>query len=128
MTLVLGIFLRALQGGLACGLTPAFSEMFPTHVRTSGAGFCASFGCGFSSLMPALVGIVSSQIHLGYAMGNLAIASYIVGILAALCLPNSTGINPRTFINFSAVNQRLVGGVFKLVMLRRWGDIISMHH
>ncbi|WP_338564472.1 hypothetical protein [Erwinia sp. E_sp_W01_6] len=88
-----GLFLGALQGGLASGLTPAFSELYPTHIRGNGAGFCASFGRGFGSLMPALVGILSSHIHLGYAMGSLAITSYCVGILAALCLPNATGVN-----------------------------------
>ena len=93
ITLVLGFFLGSLQGGLASGLTPAFSELYSTYIRGSGAGFCASFGRGFGSLMPAIVGIVSSHIHLGYAMGALAIASYLIGIVAALCLPTATGID-----------------------------------
>ena len=93
ITLVLGFFLGSLQGGLASGLTPAFSELYSTYIRGSGAGFCASFGRGFGSLMPAIVGIVSSHIHLGYAMGALAITSYFIGIVAALCLPNATGID-----------------------------------
>lgn len=93
ITLVLGFFLGSLQGGLASGLTPAFSELYSTYIRGSGAGFCASFGRGFGSLMPALVGVVSSHIHLGYAMGALAITSYLIGIVAALCLPNATGID-----------------------------------
>ncbi|WP_333609992.1 MFS transporter [Pantoea piersonii] len=93
ITLALGFFLGALQGGLASGLTPAFSELYPTSIRGSGAGFCASFGRGFGSLMPALVGIASGQIHLGYAMGILAITSYAIGIIAALCLPNATGVD-----------------------------------
>ena len=93
ITLVLGFFLGSLQGGLASGLTPAFSELYSTYIRGSGAGFCASFGRGFGSLMPAIVGIVSSHIHLGYAMGALAIASYLIGIVAALCLPNATVID-----------------------------------
>jgi len=92
-TLGLGFLLGALQGGLASGLTPAFSELYPTQIRGSGAGFCASFGRGFGSLMPALVGIASSHIALGYAMGALAITSYCVAILAALCLPNATGVD-----------------------------------
>jgi MFS family permease len=90
ITLVLGFFLGSLQGGLASGLTPAFSELYSTNIRGSGA---ASFGRGFGSLMPALVGMVSSHIHLGYAMGALAMTSYLIGILAALCLPNATGID-----------------------------------
>ena len=93
ITLGLGFLLGALQGGLASGLTPAFSELYPTQIRGSGAGFCASFGRGFGSLMPALVGIVSSHIALGYAMGALAITSYCVAIMAALCLPNATGVD-----------------------------------
>ncbi|RPE01334.1 MFS transporter [Candidatus Pantoea deserta] len=93
ITLALGFFLGAMQGGLASGLTPAFSELYPTQIRGSGAGFCASFGRGFGSLMPALVGIASSHIALGYAMGALAIISYCVAILAALCLPNATGVD-----------------------------------
>lgn len=93
ITLGLGFLLGCLQGGLASGLTPAFSELYPTSIRGSGAGFCSSFGRGFGSLMPALVGIVSGQIHLGYAMGILAITSYCIGIAAAFCLPNATGVD-----------------------------------
>lgn len=93
ITLGLGFLLGALQGGLASGLTPAFSELYPTQMRGSGAGFCASFGRGFGSLMPALVGFASSYVALGYAMGALAIISYCIGIIAALCLPNSTGVD-----------------------------------
>lgn len=93
MTLGLGLLLGMLQGGLASGLPPAFSELFPTHMRGSGAGFCASFGRGFGSLMPAIVGIASAHISLGIAMGVLAITSYCIAIIAALCLPNATGIN-----------------------------------
>lgn len=95
ITLGLGFLLGALQGGLASGLTPAFSELYPTQMRGSGAGFCASFGRGLGSLMPALVGFASSYVALGYAMGALAITSYCIGIIAALCLPNATGVDLR---------------------------------
>ncbi|WP_458024268.1 MFS transporter [Kosakonia sp. AX9b] len=96
VTLGLGGILGIFQGGLASGLTPAFSELYPTHIRGNGAGFCASFGRGFGSLMPALVGIASSWFPLGYAMGTLAIVAYCLGIAAALCLPNATGIDLQT--------------------------------
>ncbi|WP_158780742.1 hypothetical protein [Pantoea sp. BAV 3049] len=92
-TLVLGFFIGALQGGLASGLTPAFSELYPTAFRASGAGFCASFGRGFGSLMPAFVGVLSSHFPLGVTMGSLAIVAYVLAFAAALCLPDATGVD-----------------------------------
>lgn len=93
LTLVLGFFLGAFQGGLASGLTPSFSELYPTHIRANGAGFCTSFGRGFGSIMPAAVGIASAYISLGTAMGCFAIGSYAVGLMAAAVLPDATGVD-----------------------------------
>ncbi|MBP2199607.1 MFS transporter [Pantoea cypripedii] len=93
ITLVLGLFLGAFQGGLASGLTPAFSELYPTAIRASGAGFCASFGRGFGSLMPAAVGLFSMHYPLGLTMGVLAIVSYCIALLAAFMLPDATGVD-----------------------------------
>lgn len=91
ITLVLGYFLGALQGGLASSTMPAFSELYPTSMRGGGAGFCASFGRGFGSLMPAAVGFLSGWIPLGVAMGALAITSYAIAFIASLTLPDRTG-------------------------------------
>ncbi|WP_413795171.1 MULTISPECIES: MFS transporter [unclassified Pseudomonas] len=91
MTLALGLLLGTFQGGLASGLTPSFSELYPTHIRANGAGFCASFGRGFGAIMPAAVGFASIYVPLGYAMGAFAIVSYSIGFIAALMLPNATG-------------------------------------
>ncbi|WP_397448594.1 MFS transporter [Pseudomonas sp. NA-150] len=91
--LLLGFFLGAFQGGLASGLPLAFSELYPTHIRANGAGFCTSFGRGLGSIMPATVGFASGHIGLGAAMGSIAIGSYLIGFIAALCLPDATGID-----------------------------------
>lgn len=91
ITLVLGYFLGALQGGLASSTMPAFSELYPTSMRGGGAGFCGSFGRGFGSLMPAAVGFLASFLHLGIAMGILAITSYAIAFIASLTLPDMTG-------------------------------------
>jgi MFS family permease len=89
----LGLLLGAFQGGLASGLPLAFSELYPTRIRANGAGFCTSFGRGFGSIMPAAVGFASGHMDLGIAMGSFAIGSYLIGFLAALCLPDATGVD-----------------------------------
>ncbi|MDB6142944.1 MAG: transporter [Pseudomonas sp.] len=89
----LGLLLGAFQGGLASGLPLAFSELYPTRIRANGAGFCTSFGRGFGSIMPAAVGFASGHMDLGIAMGSFAIGSYVIGFIAALCLPDATGVD-----------------------------------
>ena len=60
-TVILGFFLGAFQGGLASGLMPTFSELFPTEIRATGAGFALSAGRGFGSFVPAAVGWFSTS-------------------------------------------------------------------
>jgi hypothetical protein len=78
-----------LQAGLASGMLPAFAELFPTRMRATGEGFCLSGGRGVSSFVPALVGIGAARGSLGLAMGVGALASYAVGVLAALAMPET---------------------------------------
>jgi MFS family permease len=104
MILILGFFLGAFQGGLASGLVPSFSELYPTELRANGSSFCASVGRGVASIVPGMVGILSVQLTLPVAMGACAIASYIVGIIAALLLRDKTGIDLRTLDRESAVS------------------------
>jgi MFS family permease len=96
VTVVMGLLLGTLQAGLASGLVLSISELFPTSMRANGAGFCNSIGRGIGSVVPALVGLLSASIPLGTAMGICAIASYSVGIIAALMLPDATGVDMTT--------------------------------
>lgn len=91
--LILGFFLGAFQGGLASGLVPTFSELYPTELRANGASFCAGVGRGLASVVPAMVGVLSVDMTLPIAMGVCAIASYAVGIAAALMLRDNTGVD-----------------------------------
>jgi sugar phosphate permease len=91
--LVLGFFLGAFQGGLASGLVPTFSELYPTELRANGASFCAGVGRGLAAVVPAMVGVLSVKMTLPIAMGVCAIASYAVGITAALMLRDNTGVD-----------------------------------
>ncbi|PIB70268.1 MFS transporter [Pseudomonas sp. 2995-3] len=93
LTLVMGFALGLCQAALASGLTPSFAELYPTAIRASGAGFCTSFGRGIGSIVPAAVGLLSTSIPLGTAMGICAITSYGIGFLAAIMLPNATGVD-----------------------------------
>jgi hypothetical protein len=83
---------------------PSFAELYPTELRANGSSFCASVGRGVASIVPGMVGILSMQLTLPVAMGVCAIASYIVGIIAALLLRDKTGIDLRTLDRESAVS------------------------
>jgi MFS family permease len=92
LTIALSFFLGAFQGALAAGMVPTFSELFPTGIRASGLGFCLSGGRGFGSIVPATVGILAATLPLGNAMGMCALCSYGVAFLAAIALPETSGI------------------------------------
>jgi MFS family permease len=93
ITIAMGLLLGMMQAGLASGLVLSISELFPTAMRANGAGFCNSIGRGIGSVVPALVGLLSASMPLGTAMGICAIASYGVGVIAALLLPDATGVD-----------------------------------
>ena len=94
-TFVLGFFLGAFQGGLASGMLPSFSELFPTRIRANGQGFSLSGGRGFGSIVPAMVGILAARMSLGKAMGICAITSYGVALVAAYLLRETKGADLR---------------------------------
>ena len=95
-TITLGFFLGAFQGGLASGLMPTFSELFPTSIRANGAGFALSAGRGFGSFVPALVGLLAVKLPLGDAMALCACCSYAAAFIAAFFLPEASGIDLRS--------------------------------
>jgi len=90
-TIVLSYFLGAFQGGLAAGMLPTFSELFPTAIRASGQGFCLSGGRGFGAVVPAMVGVLSTMMPLGTAMGFCALFSYGVAFAAAWLMVETSG-------------------------------------
>jgi len=94
-TMVLGFFLGALQGGLASGMLPSFSELFPTRIRASGQGFSLSGGRGFGAVVPAMVGVLAATRPLGQAMGVCALSAYAVALVAAYLLRETKGADLR---------------------------------
>jgi gas vesicle protein len=57
-----------------------------------------------------MVGILSAQLTLPVAMGACAIASYAVGIVAALLLHDKTGVDLRTLDRERAVSAVQAAG------------------
>ena len=94
-TMILGFFLGALQGGLASGMLPSFSELFPTRIRANGQGFSLSGGRGFGAVVPAMVGVLAATKPLGQAMGVCALSAYAVALVAAYLLRETKGADLR---------------------------------
>lgn len=90
-TFILGFFLGAFQGGLASGMLPSFSELFPTRIRANGQGFSLSGGRGFGAVVPAMVGVFAATMPLGKAMGLCALTAYGVALAAAYLLRETKG-------------------------------------
>ena len=57
-----------------------------------------------------MVGILSAQWTLPIAMGACAIASYVVGVIAALLLRDKTGIDLRTLDRESGTSASQAAG------------------
>jgi MFS family permease len=92
---VLGFVVGVFQGGLGSSMLPAYAELFPTHARGHGQGFCLSVGRGLGSLVPAAVGVSAKTSPLGKAMGVCAIGAYAVAMVATLMFPETVGKDLR---------------------------------
>jgi MFS family permease len=89
--LVLGFPLGFFASGIFSGMGPLYTELFPTTVRATGQGFCYNSGRGIAAFFPTLVGMLSSSVTLGVAIGVFAAAAYAIVILAAALLPETRG-------------------------------------
>lgn len=92
---LLGFIVGLLQGGLGSSMLPAYAELFPTHARGQGQGFCLSMGRGLGSFVPTAVGFAAKSLPLGKAMGLFALASYGVAVIATLLFPETAGKDLR---------------------------------
>jgi MFS family permease len=91
LMLALGFPLGFFASGIFSGMGPVLTELFPTSVRGAGQGFCYNFGRGIGAFFPTMVGLLSSRVALGTAIGIFAAISYALVILAALALPETRG-------------------------------------
>ncbi|MED1953316.1 MFS transporter [Brevibacillus centrosporus] len=66
-----------------------FSELYPTHLRSMGAGFCFNFGRGLSAFAPFLLGSIATKYSLGTGFALCAI-TLIIGAVLTLFLPETS--------------------------------------
>ncbi|KWZ39958.1 MFS transporter [Burkholderia savannae] len=82
-----GFFLSGIFSGMGAYLT----ELYPSHIRGSGQGFCYNFGRAVGSVFPAVIGHMSTSMSLGVAIGYLAAGAYTLVVVACLMLPETQG-------------------------------------
>jgi MFS family permease len=87
--LLLGFPLGFCQSGIVGVIGAAFAELFPTEVRATGQGFSYNVGRGIGAILPTAVGVISSKMALGTAIGLCAMCAYGVVAIAALMLPET---------------------------------------
>jgi MFS family permease len=89
--LLLGLPLGFFSSGYFSGMGPFLTELFPTHLRGTGQGFCYNFGRGIGATFPALVGYLSVGMPLANIMSVFAVIAYGVFFLTTLILPETRG-------------------------------------
>jgi MFS family permease len=89
--LLLGFLLGFFGLGIFSAIGAFMSELYPSEVRGSGAGFSYSVGRGIGGLCPLLIGKLSGYVSLGDAICGFAIAAYGLVVLSAFALPETKG-------------------------------------
>jgi MFS family permease len=89
--LALGFPLGFFASGVFSAMGPFFTEHFPTRVRGVGQGFAYNAGRATGALFPTLVGLLSTRMPLGEAIGLFAGIAYATMAIAAFLLPETKG-------------------------------------
>jgi MFS family permease len=87
----LGFPLGFFASGIFSGMGAFLTELFPTRVRGSGQGFCYNVGRGVGATFAALVGYLSAATGLRAAIGGVAVAAYLLVIVAVVPLQETRG-------------------------------------
>jgi MFS family permease len=89
--LLLGFLLGFFGLGIFSAIGAFMSELYPSEVRGSGAGFSYSVGRGIGGVCPLLIGKLSGNVPLGDAICGFAVAAYALVVLSAFALPETRG-------------------------------------
>jgi MFS family permease len=97
MTLLLMSFpIGFVATGMFCMIGPLLTELYPTELRGSGAGFCYNFGRGIAGILPLAVGQSAERLGVSHALGLFVAAAYGLVLLAAVMLPETQGRELRS--------------------------------
>jgi len=89
--LVAGPLLGYFASGIFSGFGPFLSELYPSTIRGAGQGFCYNVGRGVAGGGPVAIGVLSAHFAIGTAMTCVAVAAYLLAIVAVLFLPETRG-------------------------------------
>jgi predicted MFS family arabinose efflux permease len=88
--LVVGFPLGFFASGCFSGFGSYLAELFPTHARATGGGFCYNVGRGVGALFPGIIGFLAAAIGLGGAIA-FGVFGYVLAIGALAFLPETAG-------------------------------------
>jgi MFS family permease len=89
--IVAGPLLGYFASGIFSGFGPFLSELYPSTVRGAGQGFCYNVGRGIAGGGPVAIGVLSTHFAIGSAMTCVAVAAYLLAVVAVLFLPETRG-------------------------------------
>jgi MFS family permease len=88
--LLVGFPLGFFASGCFSGFGSYLAELYPTHARGTGGGFCYNVGRGIGALFPGIIGFLAAAIGLGGAIA-FGVFGYVLAICALALLPETAG-------------------------------------
>lgn len=88
--LIVGFPLGFFASGCFSGFGSYLAELFPTHARATGGGFCYNVGRGVGALFPGIIGFLAAAIGLSGAIA-FGVFGYVLAIGALAVLPETAG-------------------------------------
>jgi len=88
--LLVGFPLGFFASGCFSGFGSYLSELYPTHARGTGGGFCYNVGRGIGALFPGVIGFLASAVGLGGAIA-FGVFGYVLAVAALAFLPETSG-------------------------------------
>ena len=86
ITLALGFFVGFSSIGMFAALGPFLSDLFPTHVRTTGMGFAYNVGKSIGALSVVGVGYLAESVGLATSIGLFCLTAYALSTISILLI------------------------------------------
>ncbi len=86
ITLALGFFVGFSAIGMFAALGPFLSDLFPTHIRTTGMGFSYNVGKSLGALSVVGVGTLADKLGLATSIGLFCLTAYALATISILLI------------------------------------------